>query len=687
MCANKPLYEESLNMVERTEAAYKTVSADLLAASNDSGFWPGQLSSSSLSTATAVSALVCCELEMQRKNCLQEDWSEKIRLLIFAGLHYLAKQQNEDGGWGDTDRSCSNIATTMLVRSAFQLAGAPAHPADLLPNADTYIKREGGVRGLQKRYGRDKTFAAPILANAAIAGMIPFSRVPALPFELACLPQATYRHLRLPVVSYALPALVAVGLVKFMHAPPLNPVTRYIRKRCIDRGLRRVEEMQPESGGFLEAIPLTSFVAMSLASAGYADHPVVAAGIRFLADSVRDDGSWPIDTNLAVWNTSLSAAALCKGQILNGAGEPRAGSPNEDESREDFASTAVSNWILERQHIQQHPYTGALPGGWSWTDRSGGVPDVDDTSAALIALRALLDQRITTRDLRHSSASPITDEPVRNAAEDRFYSAAFLGSDWLMKIQNEDGGWPTFCRGWGKLPFDRSGAYLTAHAIRALTCWKNPEAETCFTEMVADHTRPSRIDSSIEKGFTFLESAQEEDGRWLPLWFGNQAQQDESNPVYGTARVLMAYRDAGRLDQVEAERGFAWLLSAQDLGGGWGGSGRHIAKGKPHEPSSVEETALALEALLCHPQIKTDPSIQHMVLKGLAWLTDSIERGNHEHAAPIGLYFAKLWYYERLYPMIFATSALATATRVFATEHPPFTPQNPRVLQEQDTRG
>ena len=101
-------------MVERIEAAYKTVSADLLAASNASGFWPGHLSSSPLSTATAVSALVCCELEMQRKDCLQEEWSEKIRLLIFSGLHYLAKQQNEDGGWGDTDRSRSNIATTML---------------------------------------------------------------------------------------------------------------------------------------------------------------------------------------------------------------------------------------------------------------------------------------------------------------------------------------------------------------------------------------------------------------------------------------------------------------------------------------------------------------------------------------------------------------------------------------------
>jgi len=29
-----------------------------------------------------------------------------------------------------------------------------------------------------------------------------------------------------------------------------------------------------------------------------------------------------------------------------------------------------------------------------------------------------------------------------------------------------------------------------------------------------------------------------------------------------------------------------------------------------------------------------------------------------KNPSPIGFYFAKLWYYEKLYPMIFATGAL-----------------------------
>ncbi len=667
-------------MVERLQAAYKTVSADLLAAANATGYWPGQLSSSSLSTATAVSALVSCELEMQRKDCLKEEWSEKIRLLIFSGLHYLAKQQNEDGGWGDTDRSRSNIATTMLVRSAFQMAGAPAHPDDLLPKADAYILREGGVRGLRRRYGKDKTFAAPILANMAIAGMTPWSRVPALPFEFACLPQASYRHLRLPVVSYAIPALVAVGLVKFKQAPPLNPVTRFIRKKCIDRGLRRVEEMQPESGGFLEAIPLTSFVAMSLASAGYADHPIVLAAIRFLSDTVRDNGSWPIDTNLAVWNTSLSASALCKRKREN-LNTDQQGNHSENNHPLDFSSAAVCEWILSQQQIHQHPYTAALPGGWSWTERSGGVPDADDTSAALLAMKALL-KREKIENLSHTKNTLTPAVQTKSDLSEKAYLAANLGSDWLLKLQNEDGGWPTFCRGWGKLPFDRSGADLTAHAIRALTCWKDSSVTIGSTDASSDPLRVEKIELAIEKGFAFLESVQQEDGRWLPLWFGNQTQPDESNPFYGTAKVLMAYRDTGRIENPHAERALKWLLASQDLGGGWGGSGRHIAKGLPHEPSSIEETALALEALMSHPRLKSDPSVQHMVNKGLAWLTDSIERGGHEQAVPIGLYFAKLWYYERLYPLIFATSALATALDVFAADPLPSSHRENRVLEK-----
>jgi squalene-hopene/tetraprenyl-beta-curcumene cyclase len=397
--------------------------------------------------------------------------------------------------------------------------------------------------------------------------------------------------------------------------------------------------MQPASGGFLEATPLTSFVVMSLAACGLETHPVTQAGLRFLVDSVRPDGSWPIDTNLATWLTTLSVNALQAGG-------------------EDIKNLVSSDWIHNCQYAEVHPYTGAAPGGWSWTDLSGGVPDVDDTAGALLAVFALERQEVDNVD--GTDAGLAAADPGMSA---QICQAASRGVDWLLAVQNRDGGWPTFCRGWGKLPFDRSGTDLTAHALRALHVWRESLARQASDLPSAERQR--RIAEAVERGFDYLKRQQRTDGSWVPLWFGNENQADEANPIYGTARVLLAYRDLDRADCPEARRGFDWLLSAQDLGGGWGGSGRQFEKGLAHHASSVEETSLALEALLADPRLETDESLQHMVKKGLAWLADAIERNQHNEPSPIGFYFAKLWYYEKLYPLIFATSALAEAIRYY----------------------
>ncbi len=116
---------------------------------------------------------------------------------------------------------------------------------------------------------------------------------------------------------------------------------------------------------------------------------------------------------------------------------------------------------------------------------------------------------------------------------------------------------------------------------------------------------------------------------------------------YGTARVLVAYRVLGLDDDAPARRGRAWLLSAQNDDGGWGG-----AKGAP---SSVEETALAVMAL-CR---RSDAEVAAQ--RGLCWLVERLDAGAFGEPSPIGFYFAKLWYFEKLYPLIFATEAFRLA--------------------------
>ena len=607
--------------LDRVHRGYEIVAHALLNEATPEGAWIGELSSSPLSTATAIAAL-------QLVLCQEPERVSELQPFVLGGLHWLVEHQNPDGGWGDTVLSKSNIATSMLAYSSFHLTQTVAKFDDPVRRAKIYVDQHGGIDAIRRRYGKDHSFSVPILTQCALAGLIPWHTLTPLPFELGCLPHWFYRWIRLPVVSYALPALIAIGQVRHHHAPSRNPLIRLIRRMAVIPTLGKLARIQPESGGFLEATPLTSFVTMSLASMGQPDHPVARRGIEFLKDSVRSDGSWPIDTNLATWVTTLSVGALLARSI------------SEQKSR------STTAWLLSQQHTIVHRYTNADPGGWAWTNLSGGVPDADDTPGAVLALLKL---------------EPINPE-VRLAVEKAI--------KWLLNLQNSDGGWPTFCRGWGALPFDRSAPDLTAHTLRAFHRWlsvnhvfsgvssascrnrrlnvgaKMPEAEWKQV-LLAD-----RVQRAAVRGFRFLARTQRSDGAWLPLWFGNQFANDDENPVYGVSRVLMAYRDWLRLDDPVARRGISWLASVQNCDGGWGGA--------LLTPSSLEETALAVEALL------PVPDYEQACRRGLEWILVQVESGKFREPAPIGLYFAKLWYFERLYPIIFTSSALARFLDLFS---------------------
>jgi squalene-hopene/tetraprenyl-beta-curcumene cyclase len=296
----------------------------------------------------------------------------------------------------------------------------------------------------------------------------------------------------------------------------------------------------------------------------------------------------------------------------------------------------VRDWLLGQQYQVEHPYTHAAPGGWAWTDLPGGVPDADDTPGALLALAHLDD------------------------GSEAVLEAAAAGVRWLLELQNSDGGMPTFCRGWGKLPFDRSSADLTAHAIRAWLVWKDRLHST------------EQKESAIVHGLTFLQKTQRPEGAWSPLWFGNQHTVEEENLIYGTSRVLLAVAalaSAGRLICWFSENGrraFHWLIENQHTDGGWGGD--------PQGSCSIEETALTLEAMcacLASPafvQLENDSdlkqSCERAISRGLATLIERTKLGTEFPPAPIGFYFAKLWYFEKLYPVIYTVSALQHAMKL-----------------------
>lgn len=577
-----------------------TLRARLLARRAPGGHWEGHLATSALSTATAVIALTLDETHGGRSH------GDFIR----AGAAWLTAHQNRDGGWGDTVISASNLSTTVLGWAALSCV-RDRNAAQLpLDRATAWLTaRVGDLRpetlsaAILAAYGDDRTFSAPILTVLALTGKLGAGTegwrfVPQLPFELAACPHRWFEWLRLPVVSYALPALVAIGQVRHHHKPTRNAPLALIRSSLERRTRTVAQRMQPESGGYLEATPLTSFVVMSLLSAGGAQHPIVERGVRFLRASARPDGSWPIDTNLATWVTTLSVAALgLSGDLADG-----------DRQR-------IAHWLLQQQVQQEHPFTHAKAGGWAWTDLSGGVPDADDTAGALMALRLL--------------------------GGDAHCEAARAGVDWLLDLQNRDGGIPTFCRGWGTLPFDRSAPDLTAHALEAWSAWQSA--------MPAQTQR--RIEVGRSRALTYLANHQAADGSWIPLWFGNEAMPEHVNKTYGTARVVAALGDAAMRDVQHArsirQRGIDWLVGTQNADGGWGGGATR---------SSIEETGIALQALA-----DGSPGAPRAVMRGVRWLIASTNEGRDTPPAPIGLYFARLWYYEELYPLIFSLAGLSRA--------------------------
>jgi squalene-hopene/tetraprenyl-beta-curcumene cyclase len=583
---------------------FTSVANQLVSEINDNGFWTGHLSSSALSTAVAIVAFKIKD-------------PKYFDLRIKAGLNWLIGSVNNDGGFGDTPHSESNVSSSLLCYAAIyfcqdeRMAGASVLQGleRYLGDKNITLDAETVAKSVLAYYGKDFTFSVPILSMLGICGVVDkkvYRHIPQLPFELSLLPTSLFRFFNLQVVSYAIPALVAVGIFIHKKKNKKIPLISSIKRWCILPALKKLRTMVPESGGFLEAIPLTGFVSMCLMESGYLDHEVVAQGIDFLEKQQRQDGSWPIDTDLSTWVTTLSIKAL---------GDQHATFLSES------AIQQLRSHLLNLQYKTVHPFNGAKPGGWGWTNYSGSVPDADDTSGAILSLLELYQGTEAEK------------------------AAITAGCTWLINLQNSDGGIPTFCKGWGKLPFDSSCADLTGHTLLALISSVNK-----LGDAISIKQRDQYI-NSIFKTVNYLEKSQDISGYWNPLWFGNQLTHNKKNPVYGTAKVATYINDCllvkemrpelrTRLEKM-SEKACNYLHSQQNTDGSWGG-GKGIV-------GTIEETALAICALSYVHKVKCK--------KGLEWLSEKYS-GEHIQSSPIGLYFATLWYDEKLYPGIYYTEAL-----------------------------
>jgi squalene-hopene/tetraprenyl-beta-curcumene cyclase len=702
---------------ERVSLAHKAVRAELLAERTPDGHWTGQLASSPFATAAAISALVLghrvgteCALRegstggSQVSQLVQGDLCE----LLLESVHWLARHQNSDGGWGDCERGPSTLAATMLVQAAFRLTGIPAKYADLMVRADEFVHKAHGIRGLREQYGDDKPFVAAVLANLALADMVAWRQVPALAFEAACLPERWQRKLVSPSAPHELPAYVAIGLAKFYHDPPRNPPTRLLRRAMRSRGIFVLERLQNEDGGFTGSIPLTSFVVMSLASAGWQAHSLVDRGIEFLLASIRPDASWAVENNFAVRNTALAVNHLVNEHVnpatppvgrfpahggiaisdrTSGSSLPWADTASTADA---FADTSVANgselttaatnsaafwsdeqvlderclsWLLDHQRVNYTVEGNTAIGGWGSSDSTAALPNTFDTASVLLAIARWRGR-------------------FAELQRERIEQAAVSGIRWLLDRQRGDGGWPTLPDASDSTRAGASSVEATAYTLRALAAWQRQwQSEQLDGAARRFVHLELTIDPAVERGLRHLAARQRADGRFVAQWFGNEHHPHGENPVIGTAQVLLACEELCRLESDVALAAARWLHTAQHSSGGWGpprapldysGDDDGFRAWRANDAlarfCSVEETALAVQALM--PFAESSQATARAVANGLEWLTRAVEQDAQRHGAVVGFYFNRLWYHERLYPLVFADGALSKAVRQLSTHRP-----------------
>jgi squalene-hopene/tetraprenyl-beta-curcumene cyclase len=188
-------------------------------------------------------------------------------------------------------------------------------------------------------YGKDRTFAVPILSTCALAGLVEWRKSNSL--SSCPLAAGNVCFLRLPVVSYALPALIAVGQLVYHYRPPWGPIIRIIRRLAINKVFEFLNRFNLKAAAS-RSRPADQVRHLEPAAIGRANHPVARNGTQFLTNSVRPTGG-PLTQSRV--GHDFSSERTGRGR--------RATQSRAIGSANDLGATICGL---------------AKPGGWGWTD-------------------------------------------------------------------------------------------------------------------------------------------------------------------------------------------------------------------------------------------------------------------------------------------------------------------------------
>lgn len=355
----------------------------------------------------------------------------------------------------------------------------------------------------------------------------------------------------------------------------------------------------------------TLLMLLALHAVGYGkDHPAIVRAVRGLKSMVCMHAGSALLQNVPseVWDTALLSYAL-----------QEAGVPAESRM-----IRSAGTYLLARQHRKRGDWSirnpDAVPGGWGFSDRNTINPDVDDSTAALRAIRRLA----------------ATDVSFRGSWD--------RGLQWTLSMQNRDGGWPAFEKNtdrelltWLPIPeakavaIDPSSADLTGRTL----------------EFLGSHVGFGKRHAGVRQGADWLVSHQEEDGSWYGRWGVCY--------IYGTWAALTGLIAAGaKRDDPAVLAGARWLLEIQNPDGGWGEScySDRLMRYVPLGASTPSQTAWALDALIAAHDTPT-PEIRKAVRRVASlWREEGWHTRYPTGAGLPGVYYSRYHSYRYIWPLL-----------------------------------
>lgn len=588
--------------------------------------------------------------------------SEYILLLAFMGressdravkaARYILDQQLPDGGWNNYPEGPAELSVSVKAYFALKLAGHDPH-APYMTRARDLIRSLGGAANCN-------SFTKFYLA---LLGQFPYANCPAIPPEMMLLPRWSYfnihamsawtRTIMIPLSIFSaykpvrnLPSEKSITEL-FLEPPetPLwpHPPTRRlltwtnlflgvdalykrveawglgpVRRLALRRAERWLRQHFAGSDGVGAIFPPMIYTVVALRCLGHADDtPEMLWALKQLDElMIEENDAIRLQPCFSpVWDTALTLNALADARV----------------SGTHAAVNRAAEWLLEREVRQQGDWSvhspRRQPAGWFFEYRNAFYPDTDDTAMVLMALAK-----------------------TGHARSPDGQAACRRGVDWLLYMQNSDGGWAAFDRNINrevltKVPFadhnamlDPSCPDITARVLEALGHFS--------------HRVGSR---AVDRAVTFIRTRQERAGGWIGRWGVNY--------IYGTWQVLQGLQKVGfDMQDPMVRKAVAWLKQVQQPAGGWGESCRSYddptlaGQGTP----TASQTAWALLGLLA-----ADEANSPEVRAGIAYLLSTQNTdGNWQEEQFTGTGFPKVFYLKyHMYRLYFPLMALARYAR------------------------